>query len=88
MKAGLKPQSAIGVLKRERERQGLSFMDLKARSGIDPASACRLETKSDANPTIKTLERYAQALGKTLLIVLVDEGDPTLKRFERPQQPR
>ena len=46
---------------------------MKARSGIDRASACRLENGLDANPTIKTLERYAKALGKKLLIVLADE---------------
>ncbi len=73
MQTGLRPRSAILTLKRERQRQGLSFADMKARSGIDRASACRLEKSPDANPTIKTLERYAKALGKKLLIVLADE---------------
>ncbi len=73
MKTGLSPRPAILTLKRERKRQGLSFADMKARSGIDRTSACRLENSPDANPTIKTLERYAKALGKKLLIVLGDE---------------
>ncbi len=73
MKTGLSPRPAILTLKRERKRQGLSFADMQARSGIDRASACRLENSLDANPTIKTLERYAKALGKKLLIVLADE---------------
>jgi DNA-binding phage protein len=73
MKTGLSPRPAILTLKRERKRQGLSFADMKARSGIDRASACRLENSPDANPTINTLERYAKALGKKLLIVLADE---------------
>jgi hypothetical protein len=34
-------------------------------------------TGSDANPTTRTLEAYARALGKKLLIVLVDEEDET-----------
>ncbi len=62
----------LPTLKRERKRQGLSFADMKARSGIDRTSACRLENSPGANPTIKTLERYAKALGKKLLIVLDD----------------
>ena len=73
MKTGLSLRPAILTLKRERQRQGLSFADMKARSGIDRASACRLENSPDANPTIKTLERYAKALGKKLLIVLTDD---------------
>jgi hypothetical protein len=31
--------------------------------------------KKDADPTLKTLEAYAEALGKKLLIVLTDAGD-------------
>ncbi len=73
MKTGLSPRPAILTLKRQRQRQGLSFAATKARGGIDRASACRLENSLDANPTIKTLERYAKALGKKLLIVLADE---------------
>ena len=73
IQTGLSRRPAIATLKRERQRQGLSFADMKARSGIDRSSACRLENSPDANPTIKTLERYAKALGKKLLIVLADE---------------
>ena len=73
IQTGLRPCTAIHALRRERQRQGLSLADLKARSGIDRASACRLENNPDANPTIKTLERYATAVGKKLLIVLLDD---------------
>ncbi len=78
IKTGLRPRTAIHALRRERQRQGLSLADLKARSGIDRASACRLENDPDANPTIKTLERYASAVGKKLLIVLLDDEQEDL----------
>jgi len=45
---------------------------MNARSGIDCTTAAELE-EQDADPTIETLERYAQALGKKPLIVLADE---------------
>ena len=44
---------------------------MSARSGIDCTTAAELE-EGDADPTIETLERDAQALGKKLLIVLAD----------------
>lgn len=72
MKTGLHRRAAIAALKRERKRQGLSFEEMNARSGIDCSSAAGLEEK-DSDPTIKTLEAYAKALGKKLLIVLADE---------------
>ena len=42
------------------------------------SALCRLETDLEANPTVTTLGRYAQALGKRLLIVLqdADTGGP------------
>ena len=72
MRTGLAPRTAISTLIHERKRQGLSFEEMNSRSGIDCDSASGLEN-SDTDPTIKTLERYAQALGKKLLIVLADD---------------
>jgi transcriptional regulator with XRE-family HTH domain len=53
-------------LRKERERQGLSLADVAKRSDIDKAALSRLETGRQINPTIDTLWRYAQALGKDL----------------------
>jgi DNA-binding XRE family transcriptional regulator len=74
MKTGLHRRAAIANLVHLRKQQELSFEEMNARSGIDRDSAAELE-KKDADPTLKTLEAYAEALGKKLLIVLADAGD-------------
>ncbi len=58
---------AMHALKAERERRGLSLSDVSERSGIDPAAISRLENGKQANPTIDTILRYADALGKELI---------------------
>jgi transcriptional regulator with XRE-family HTH domain len=62
----------VKVLKAERERLGLSLADVADRSGIERSNLSRLENESESNPTIATLTRYADALGKDLFIGLVD----------------
>jgi hypothetical protein len=71
MKTGLHRRAAIATLIRLRKQQELSFEEMNTRSGIDCTTAAEMEER-DADPTIKTLERDAQALGKKLLIVLAD----------------
>jgi DNA-binding phage protein len=61
---------AFRLLRAERESQGLSLTDLETRSGMTRATLCRLENSTAANPTIATLNRYADALGKQLVIGL------------------
>ncbi|MCC6123381.1 MAG: hypothetical protein IT426_00315 [Pirellulales bacterium] len=41
---------------------------------ICPAPPCRLENAVNPNPTIDTLTRYADAVGKELMIELIDKG--------------
>jgi len=60
------------LLKTERLSQGLTLADVEQRSGIDPPALSRLENEADANPTVATLTRYANALGKQLVVALVD----------------
>jgi DNA-binding phage protein len=69
----------VAALKSEREAQGLSLADIDARTGIGRSNLCRLENATDANPTIETLQRYADALNKRILIALAD-GKPTKRR--------
>ena len=69
---GVAVAHAISALKAERERQGLSLADMKQRTGIERSTLSRLENNEEANPTIGTLSRYADAVGKQLLIVLAD----------------
>jgi ribosome-binding protein aMBF1 (putative translation factor) len=65
-------EDAMKLLKAERERLGLSLADVADRTGIERPNLSRLENGPEANPTVATLSRYAEALGKRLLIVLTD----------------
>ena len=64
---------AFQLLKAERVSQGLSLGDMEQRTGIARGNLSRLENETAANPTIATLTRYADALGKKLQIVLTDK---------------
>ena len=48
-------------LRHERERLGLSLNDVAESAKIDKAALSRLENGQQANPTVNTLVRYAQA---------------------------
>lgn len=63
-------EHVMQALKAERERQGLSLADMKEHTGIDRAALSRLESGQHPNPTIATLMRYAQALGKTIEVIV------------------
>jgi len=69
-KEGTPLRQVVGALRAERERQGLSLKDLHERTGIDRAALSRLENNEDANPTLATLERYAEAVGKQMVVLL------------------
>jgi DNA-binding XRE family transcriptional regulator len=66
-------RDVMQLLHSERIRQGLSLADVQARAGIARSALSRLETEPDANPTLTTLTRYAEALGKDLQILLADK---------------
>jgi|RhiMetdeSRZDD1v2_1073273.scaffolds.fasta_scaffold31578_2 hypothetical protein len=65
-------REAIAALKTTREALGLSLADIKAATGIEKSNLSRLENDPMANPTIDTLCRYADAVGKEIVITLVD----------------
>ena len=65
---------AIGLLKAERELRGLSLADIGERTGLSKSAISKLENNEDANPTINTLTKYADALGMALGIVLTEKG--------------
>jgi hypothetical protein len=65
--------AAMAKLKSERQRQGLTLSDVSDRSGLDIGLLSRLENGKVVNPTLATLWRYADALGRT---VTLDVGDP------------
>jgi DNA-binding XRE family transcriptional regulator len=60
-------------LKAAREERGLSLSDLTEITGMDRSAISKLETGQRPNPTIETLARYAEAVGKHLVVALADE---------------
>ena len=60
-------------LKSLRVAAGLSLADMTAQTGIDRSALSRLENGVAVNPTINTLSRYAEALGKQLVVSIVDK---------------
>lgn len=69
-KEGTPLRQVLAALRAERERQGLSLADINERTGIDRAALSRLENNEDANPTLATLERYAEAVGRQMVVLL------------------
>ena len=65
---------AIRLLKAERELRGLSLADIGERTGLSKSAISKLENNKDANPTVNTLTKYADAMGMTLGIVLTEKG--------------
>jgi DNA-binding XRE family transcriptional regulator len=63
-------QQVIAKLRQVREEQGLSLADMEARTGMTRANLCRLENEA-RNVQLRTVERYARALGCRIEIQLV-----------------
>ncbi|MBM3998010.1 MAG: helix-turn-helix transcriptional regulator [Planctomycetes bacterium] len=66
-------EKTLQVLKRERESQGVSLATMEERTGMAKSNLSKLENAADSNPTVATLVTYADALGKKLVISLVDK---------------
>ncbi len=65
-------QGLFAQLKAAREAKGLSLADLTDLTGMDRSALSKLETGQRANPTVDTLVRYAEAVGKHLVVSLTD----------------
>jgi len=59
-------------MKEAREAKGLSLTDMTELTGMDRSALSKLETGQRANPTVETLVRYAEAVGKRLVVSLAD----------------
>jgi DNA-binding XRE family transcriptional regulator len=59
-------------LKAAREAKGLSLADVTKLTGMDRSALSKLETGQRANPTVETLVRYAEAVGKRVVVSLTD----------------
>ena len=65
-------QTLLAQLKAAREVKGLSLSDLTELTGMDRSALSKLETGQRVNPTVETLVRYAEAVGKRLVVTLTD----------------
>jgi transcriptional regulator with XRE-family HTH domain len=63
------------ALRAEREQHGLSLSEVSELCGIEKGALSRLENGLNANPTLDTLRRWAQALGKAVSLRLADSED-------------
>lgn len=70
-KAGL--GEAVRLLKAERELRGLSLADIGEKTGLSKSAISKLESSQEANPTVNTLTRYAEAMGMALSVVLTEK---------------
>jgi DNA-binding phage protein len=66
-------QELLAQLKAAREAKGLSLADVTEITGMDRSALSKLETGQRANPTMETLVRYAEAVGKRLVVSLADD---------------
>ena len=62
----------VKQLKAAREERGLSLADMTRLTGMDRSALSKLETGQRLNPTIETLVRYADAVGKRLVVSLAN----------------
>ena len=65
-------QELLLQLKAAREAKGLSLADLTELTGMDRSALSKLESGQRANPTVETLVRYAEAVGKRVVVSLTD----------------
>ena len=59
-------------LRAAREAKGLSLADVQHQTGIDRSALSKLENVTNENPTIETLLRYAEVVGKRIDIQVLD----------------
>jgi len=67
-------QEAVSILKAERQLRGLSLGDISEKTGISKSAISKLENNQDANPTINTLSKYADALEMVLSVTLTEKA--------------
>jgi DNA-binding phage protein len=68
----LHTQELLLALRKERERQQITLIQLAGKTGYDPAVLSRLLSGRQVNPTLATLTRVANALGKQVVHTLHD----------------
>lgn len=61
-------KGVVSKLKRERQRKRLSQREVAARLGFRDAGSIRALERPNANPTLESVQKYADALGVTLYL--------------------
>ena len=69
---GVDIHQIIALLKAERIKQGLTLAQVNKSTGLEATMLMQLEDNKDANPTLSIITRYAEAVGKKVLVVLAD----------------
>ena len=69
----MKWKELLPQLKAARGQQGLSLAEVTRLAGMDRSAISKLENGRRPNPTVDTLVRYAEAVGKRLVVKLADE---------------
>jgi len=65
-------QQLCEQLKAAREAKGLSLAAVSEMTGMDRSAISKLESGQRGNPTMDTLVRYADAVGKHLVVGITD----------------
>lgn len=65
-------QRIAAQLRAAREAAGMSLADVAAATGMTRQAILRIESGENVNPTLSTIRRIAEALGKSVDITLVD----------------
>ena len=65
-------EALLAQLKAAREERGLSLADMTRLTGMDASAISKLENGQRPNPTVETLVRYAEAVGKRVVVSLAD----------------
>ena len=81
----LQAHDLLRALRQERERQRVTLAQLAERTGYDPAVLSRLFTGRQANTTLATLGRIANALGKEVVHSLRNIPSPSKKSAKTKQ---
>jgi DNA-binding XRE family transcriptional regulator len=63
---------AAAALKQAREAAGMTLRELAEKMSMDTGALSRLENGVNGNPTIDTLFRYANSLGKQIIVQVID----------------
>lgn len=67
--------AVVAQLRESREALGVSLAEMEQRTGIRKSVLSRLENSKAPNPTLATMQRYAEALGKRVAFSIEDPAD-------------